>query len=292
MGFFQHLEELRKRLIVSLLAVFVGFLAAWAFAPRIFDFLAVPIRGVLPPGQNLAYTTLTEPFLMYFRVALLAGTLLSAPVVIWQVWLFISPALYRREKKYVVPFVTFGALFFFSGCAFAYYEAFPLVVGFLVKVGQPFQAVITINEYLSLATKLILGLGICFEMPILIFFLARLGIVSEIWLLKKFKYAVLIIFIVAAIITPTPDVATQCVFALPMIGLYLLGILIAFIFRRRAARRRTGLRSGLLGRASSFFAQDRGLCVTMPLWPLRFRIISMNSRAAPRPPGLFSTTEA
>jgi len=235
MGFFQHLEELRKRLIVSLVAIFVGFLAAWAFAPRIFDFLAVPIRRVLPPGQNLSYTTLTEPFLMYFRVALLAGTLLSAPIVIWQVWLFISPALYRREKKYVVPFVTFGALFFFSGCAFAYYEAFPLVVGFLVKVGEPFQAVITINEYLSLATKLILGLGICFEMPILIFFLARLGIVSEIWLLKKFKYAVLVIFIIAAIITPTPDVATQCVFALPMIGLYLLGILIAYIFRRRAA---------------------------------------------------------
>jgi len=221
-------------------AIFVGFLAAWAFAPRIFDFLAVPIRRVLPPGQNLSYTTLTEPFLMYFRVALLAGTLLSAPIVIWQVWLFISPALYRREKKYVVPFVTFGALFFFSGCAFAYYEAFPLVVGFLVKVGEPFQAVITINEYLSLATKLILGLGICFEMPILIFFLARLGIVSEIWLLKKFKYAVLIIFIIAAIITPTPDVATQCVFALPMIGLYLLGILIAFIFRRRASPAQAG----------------------------------------------------
>jgi sec-independent protein translocase protein TatC len=234
MGFFQHLEELRRRLIVSLLAVFMGFLSCWYFAPAIFKFLSEPIHRVLPPGQRLAYTTLTEPFLMYFRVALLAGTLLAAPVVLYQVWLFISPALYRREKKYVVPFVTFGALFFFSGCAFAYYEAFPLVVGFLVKVGEPFQAVITINEYLSLATKLILGLGICFEMPILIFFLARLGIVSEVWLLKKFKYAVLIIFIIAAIITPTPDVATQCVFALPMIGLYLLGILIAFLFRRRA----------------------------------------------------------
>jgi sec-independent protein translocase protein TatC len=140
MGFFQHLEELRRRLIVSLLAVFIGFLASWYFAPAIFDFLSVPIRRALPPGQKLSYTTLTEPFLMYFRVALLAGTLLAAPVVLWQVWLFISPALYRREKKYVVPFVTFGALFFFSGCAFAYYEAFPLVVGFLVKVGEPFSA--------------------------------------------------------------------------------------------------------------------------------------------------------
>ncbi|MFY9549961.1 MAG: twin-arginine translocase subunit TatC [Thermoanaerobaculia bacterium] len=233
MGFFQHLEELRKRLIVSLIAIFVGFLAAWAWAPEIFDFLARPIRTALPQGQNLAYTTLTEPFLMYFRVALLAGILVSSPVVLWQLWLFISPALYRREKRYVVPFVTFGVLFFLSGCAFAYYEAFPLVVRFLIGVGQPFQAVITINEYLSMATKLILGLGLCFETPILVFFLARLGIVSERWLLKKFKYAVLIIFIIAAVITPTPDVATQCVFALPMIALYLLGVLIAWLFRRR-----------------------------------------------------------
>jgi sec-independent protein translocase protein TatC len=233
MGFFEHLEELRRRLIVSLIALFVAFLVAWAWAPNIFEFLARPIRRVLPPGQNLAYTTLTEPFLMYFRVALLAGTVLASPILIWQIWLFVSPALYRREKKWVLPFVGFGVLFFLSGCAFAYYEAFPLVVQFLIGVGKPFQAVITINEYVSLATKLILGLGLCFEMPILVFFLARLGVVSERWLLAKFKYAVLIIFIIAAVITPTPDVATQCVFALPMIALYLLGILIAWMFRRK-----------------------------------------------------------
>jgi sec-independent protein translocase protein TatC len=233
MGFFEHLEELRKRLVVSLIAIFVAFLLAWYWAPAIFEFLARPIRSVLPPGQNLAYTTLTEPFLMYFRVALLAGTLLASPVLLWQLWLFISPALYRREKRWVLPFVGFGVLFFLSGCAFAYYEAFPLVVKFLVGVGKPFQAVITINQYVSLASKLILGLGLCFEMPILVFFLARLGIVSERWLLAKFKYAVLVIFVIAAIITPTPDVATQCVFALPMITLYLLGILIAWIFRKR-----------------------------------------------------------
>jgi sec-independent protein translocase protein TatC len=235
MGFFEHLEELRKRLIVSIITVFVAFLVAWAWAPEIFEFLARPIKSALPPGQRLAYTTLTEPFLMYFRVALLAGTVIASPILLWQIWLFISPALYRREKRWVLPFVGFGVLFFLSGCAFAYYEAFPLVVQFLVGVGKPFQAVITINQYVSMATKLILGLGLCFEMPILVFFLARLGIVSERWLLAKFKYAVLIIFIIAAIITPTPDIATQCVFALPMIALYLTGILIAWIFRRREA---------------------------------------------------------
>jgi sec-independent protein translocase protein TatC len=233
MGFFEHLEELRRRLIWSIVAVFVCFMACWAWAPEIFNFLARPIRKVLPPGQDLSYTTLTEPFLMYFRVALLAGTLLASPILLWQLWLFISPALYRREKKWIFPFVAFGVTFFLSGCAFAYYEAFPLVVGFLIGVGKDFHAVITINEYVSMATKLILGLGLCFEMPILIFFLARLGIVSERWLMAKFKYAVLIIFIVAAIITPTPDIATQCVFAFPMIALYLLGVGVAWMFRRR-----------------------------------------------------------
>ena len=233
MGFFEHLEELRKRLIVSLVTVFVTFLAAWAWAPEIFEFLARPIRRVLPPGQDLSYTTLTEPFLMYFRVALLAGTLLASPILLWQLWLFISPALYRREKRWVFPFVFFGVVFFLSGCAFAYYEAFPLVVNFLIGIGRPFHAVITINEYVSMCSKLILGLGLCFEMPLLVFFLARLGIVSERWLLAKFKYAVLIIFIIAAVITPTPDIATQCVFALPMIGLYLMGIAVAWIFRKK-----------------------------------------------------------
>jgi sec-independent protein translocase protein TatC len=173
--------------------------------------------------------------MMYFRVALLAGILAASPIVLWQVWLFISPALYRREKRWVIPFVVFGAGFFLAGCAFSYYVAFPLVVRFLLDVGQPYQAVITINEYLSIATKLILALGLCFETPILVFFLARMGIVTERWLLAKFKYAVLVIFVVSAIITPSADIATQCVFAVPMILLYLVGVLAAWLFRRRDA---------------------------------------------------------
>src|SRR5262249_41813090 len=205
----EHLEEFRRRLIVCLVSVFLLFFVAWAWSPELFEFLAKPVRRVLPPGQNLSYTTLTEPFLMYFRVSILAALIASAPVILGQVWLFISPALYRREKKYVLPFVGIGFLFFLAGCAFGYYEAFPVVVGFLIGVGKPFNAVITINEYLSTASKVIVGLGLVFETPILIFFLARIGIVSEKWLLAKFKYAVLVIFIIAAVITPTPDVATQ-----------------------------------------------------------------------------------
>jgi sec-independent protein translocase protein TatC len=233
MGFFDHLEEFRRRLIVCLIAVFVLFFVAWAWSPELFEILALPIRRVLPKGQNLSYTTLTEPFLMYFRVSMLAAIIGAAPVILWQVWLFISPALYRREKKYVLPFVGVGFLFFIAGCCFGYFEAFPVVVTFLIGVGKPFNAVITINEYLSTASKVILGLGLVFETPILIFFLARIGIVSEKFLLAKFKYAVLVIFIIAAIITPTPDIATQLVFALPMIALYLLGIGIAWAFKKR-----------------------------------------------------------
>ena len=234
MGFFDHLEEFRRRLIVCLIAVFVTFLACWNWAPELFEFMAKPVRRVLPPGQSLSYTTLTEPFLMYFRVALFAGIIAASPVILWQVWLFVAPALYRREKRYVMPFVFAGVFFFLAGCAFGYYEAFPLVVGFLIGMGKNFNAVITINEYLSTAMKIIMGLGLCFEMPILIFFLARMGVVSEKFLLAKFKYAILIIFIVAAVITPTPDIATQCVFAVPMILLYLLGIAAAWLFRDRS----------------------------------------------------------
>jgi sec-independent protein translocase protein TatC len=235
MGFFEHLEEFRRRLMVCLVSVLVLFFVSWAWAPELFEIVARPIRKVLPPGQNLSYTTLTEPFLMYFRVSMLAAVIVASPVILWQVWLFVSPALYRREKKLVLPFVGIGFLFFLAGCAFGYFEAFPLVVAFLIGVGKPFNAVITINEYLGTATKVILGLGLVFEMPILIFFLARIGIVSEKWLLSKFKYAVLVIFIIAAVITPTPDVATQLVFALPMILLYLFGIAIARVFKKKDA---------------------------------------------------------
>lgn len=235
MGFFDHLEELRRRLVVSLIALFVGFLLSWYWAPKLFDLLAAPVRRVLPAGQNLAYTTLAEPFVLYFRVAMLAGVILASPVILWQVWLFVAPALYKHERRWVWPFLAASVFFFLCGCAFGYYEAFPLVVGFLIGVGKPFQAVITINEYLGTATKIILGLGLCFEMPILVFFLARMGVVSEKWLLAKLKYAILIIFIVAAVITPTPDVTTQCVFAVPMVLLYLLGIAVAWIFRKREA---------------------------------------------------------
>ena len=237
MGFFEHLEELRRRLIWSILAVAVAFIGAWTYSPTLFRWIELPILPYLPKGTHLAFTTMPEPFILYFRVALYAGIIVASPFLAWQLWLFIAPALYRRERRWAVPFLVVTALFFLTGCAFGYFVAFPRVCQFLIGMGTStgLTPVITINEYLSIASKTIFGLGLCFELPILVFFLARLGIVTERFLIAKFKYAVLLIFIIAAVITPTPDMMTQCVFALPMIALYLIGIGIAYVFRRRPA---------------------------------------------------------
>lgn len=233
MTILEHLEELRKRIMWSIAAVIGGFLLCWYWAPKIFAWMAVPITQFLPAGEKLAFTGLVDPFMLYMKVALLAGIFVASPVVLWQFWLFVSPALYRHERSMVVPFVVLTTIFFMSGGYFGYKIAFPMVVKFLLSVGQNFRQVITINEYFSMASKVILGLGLVFELPVLIMVLARFGIVTAKFLLKYFRFAVLIIFIVAAIITPTPDIPTQCVFALPMIGLYLLGVLVAWIFGKK-----------------------------------------------------------
>ncbi|HVN75444.1 MAG TPA: twin-arginine translocase subunit TatC [Thermoanaerobaculaceae bacterium] len=233
MTLLEHLDELRKRLLWSIVAIFVGFLLCWYWAQPIFKWMSVPITQFLPAGEKLAFTGLVDPFMLYMKVALLAGIFLASPVVLWQFWLFVSPALYRNERRIVIPFIFFTTLFFLAGGYFGYKIAFPMVVRFLLTVGQDFRQVVTINEYFSMASKVILGLGLVFEMPVLIMLLARFGIVTAKFLLKYFRFAVLIIFIIAAVITPTPDIPTQCVFALPMVALYLLGILVAWIFGKK-----------------------------------------------------------
>ncbi len=233
MTILEHLEELRKRIMWSAVAIIGGFLLCWYWAQPLFAWMAVPITQFLPAGEKLAFTGLVDPFMLYMKVALLAGVFVASPVILWQFWLFVSPALYRHERSIVVPFVVLTTVFFLGGGYFGYKIAFPMVVKFLLSVGQDFRQVITINEYFSMASKVILGLGLVFELPVLIMVLARFGIVTAKFLLKYFRFAVLIIFIIAAIITPTPDIPTQCVFALPMIGLYLLGVLVAWIFGKK-----------------------------------------------------------
>ena len=234
MSFLEHLDELRRRLIISIIGVLVAFLICWFFRKEIYQFLAQPVIQFLPEeDKRLAFISLSEPFFLYMKLAFLSGIFFASPVVLSQLWLFIAPGLYRREKKYALPFVVFSTLFFVMGGFFGYYIAFPLVCNFFLKMGEPFRQVVTIRSYLSLLSTILLGLGLVFELPILIFFLSRIGLITTRFLIKNFKYAILIIFIIAAVITPTPDVVTQTTFALPMIVLYSLGILISHIFGKK-----------------------------------------------------------
>jgi sec-independent protein translocase protein TatC len=233
MSFLEHLEELRKRLLVSFIAIFVGFLACWHYADLIFTKLQEPLTKYLPPGDKLAYTRLTAPFFMYMKVAFFAGMFAAAPIVLTQLWLFIAPGLYKNERRYAIPFIIFATLFFIGGGYFGWKVLLPATCAFFVETGKQFKQMVTIDDYFSFASTIILAAGLVFETPILIFFLARLGIVTPAFLLQKFKYAIVISFVVAAVVTPTPDMVTQTALALPMILLYLLGIAIAYLFGKK-----------------------------------------------------------
>ncbi len=235
MGLLDHLDELRKRLVKALIWFTAAFLACYAFSEQIYAFLAQPIYRFLPPAADgtptkLVFLGITDPFILYIKVAALAGIFLASPLILYQVWAFVAPGLYRREKRVAVPFIFFGSLLFFGGGAFGYYIAFPFAVEFLLGVGEQFQPTITVTSYLSFLMTVILGLGVMFEMPTIIFLLSRIGVVTPRFLLRHFRWAVLIIFLVAAIITPTPDVVNLCIFAVPTLGLYLVGVGVAWAF--------------------------------------------------------------
>ena len=228
MGLLDHLGELRRRLIRALLAFAMTFLICFAFAEQIYAFLARPIYRFLPEGTKLVFLGITDPFILYIKVAALAGVFLGSPLILYQVWAFVAPGLYQREKRVAIPFIFFGSLLFMGGGAFGYYVAFPFAVEFLLGVGQQFQPTITVTSYLSFLMTVILGLGVMFEMPTIIFLLSRLGVVTPRFLLRNFRWAVLLIFTLAALITPTPDVVNLCIFAVPTLGLYLVGVGVAW----------------------------------------------------------------
>ena len=233
MSFLDHLEELRKRLIVSIIALIAGFLVCWGFADKIYGIIQAPLIKVLPPGEKLAYTRLTAPFILYMKVAFLAGIFLAAPVILLQLWLFIAPGLYKRERRLAAPFILGATVFFIIGGYFGYRVLLPGMCEFFVTTGKQFKQMITIDDYYSFASTIILATGAVFETPILIFFLARMGIVTPAFLMQKFKYAVVLAFIISAIVTPTPDMMTQTMLALPMIGLYLIGVAVAYLFGKK-----------------------------------------------------------
>ncbi len=269
MSFLEHLDELRKRLIVCVGALGVTFLIAFAFVNRLYDFVMRPLAAMLPhtslaplqhldpnalklltPDQikalnsvqdmsgKLISTQPTEAFILYLNIAFLVGIILAAPVIVWQVWLFISPGLYRKEKKFAIPFVVLSSTGFVGGAAFSHYILFPWMWQFLASFSNEYTLFAPkIEDVFSLYTKMLLGMGLVFQMPTLVYFLAKMRLVTARFLLKNFKYAILVIFIAAAVITPSGDMLTQTLFAAPMVGLYILSIGIAWAVapRRRAA---------------------------------------------------------
>jgi len=236
MGFLDHLDELRKRLIRALLAVAVGMLVAFVFVDRIVNFMLAPTRRMLPPGTKLIYTQPGEAFGLYINVALIAGVLLASPFVMFQVWRFIAPGLYANEKKLVIPFVALTSIGAVGGAAFSHYVMFPALIAFFGTFQSTDLAFMPrLEDVFDLYTKMLVGMCVVFQIPTVAFFLARLRLVTAAFLWRNFKYAFLLIFIVAAVLTPTADPWNQAVFAAPMVALYLVSILIVWTAQPKRA---------------------------------------------------------
>ena len=230
MSFLEHLDELRKRIVNSLIAVGVGILITFTFIQRIYSFLMAPTMHVLPPGSRLMYTEPGEAFSLYIQLSMIVGAILASPFIMYQVWLFIAPGLYSNEKRMAIPFVALSTLGLVGGALFNHYIMFPWMMRFFAGFNtQDLLFMPKLDSVFSLYTKFLLAMAAVFQMPTLVFFLAKMKLVTARFLVAKFKYAVLIIFILSAVITPTGDPVTQSVFAAPMIALYLLGIAIAWV---------------------------------------------------------------
>jgi sec-independent protein translocase protein TatC len=236
MTFLEHLDELRVRLMHSLGALVVGTIICWGFHERIFHFLTQPLRNAYPAVKFIT-TGPTEAFMMYVKMSFFVGIFLVAPYILYQVWAFIAPGLYAHEKAYAVPFIVAGTLFFLLGGGFGHYILFPTTFKFLYEfAGDDMQFLPKVDEYFSFYSWFLLGLGLVFQIPVVIFVLARIGLVTPGFLMRQFKFAVLAAFVLSAVITPSADVVNQTMLALPMIGLYLLGVAVAVVFGR--ARRK------------------------------------------------------
>jgi len=234
MSLLAHLDELRGRLFKCAIAVVVSFAACMAFGGPILRVLIEPVQSVLPDGAQLSYIRLSEPFLAQLKASGLLSLFLAAPVVLYQVWAFVAPGLYRHERRWVVPFLTFGSLFFALGGWFGYRVVGPMAARWLIGVGEGYRNVVTLQEAFGFVSRIVLGMGLVFELPIVIFVLARVGVVTPAMLMRHFRIVVMVIAVIAAVVTP-PDPASMILFAVPMIVLYLLGVGVAWAFAKRDA---------------------------------------------------------
>ena len=233
MPFLEHLGELRTRILWSVVAIAVGLGIALNFTDRLMKFVRRPF-DVAAPGQKLVFLAPTEAFWVYMKVALIAGMVLAMPVVLYQIWAFIAPGLYKHERRWAVPFVLIGSLFFLLGATFAQLVVVPFAMRFLVTFpGKDVEPMISINSYVDFVLKFTLAFGAVFELPVVITLASRMGLVTPRMLAKNRKYAILVNFIIAAVLTPTPDVFNQTLMAGPLIVLYELGIISARLFGKR-----------------------------------------------------------
>ncbi len=237
MPFTLHLEELKTRLTRVLIAVGICFVICYFVKEKLFKVLTLPLIAVLPEGSSMIFTSLPEAFFTYLKVSFFASIFLASPYILYQIWEFVSPGLYKSEKKHIWPFVIFSTTFFLGGSLFAYYIVFPFGFKFFVGFGNDvIRPMLSLREYLSFAMKLLIAFGVIFELPIFMFFLAKIGVVDSRTLRKKRKYAILLVFIVAALFTP-PDVVTQGLMALPLMLLYEISIWVVKMGEKKSARK-------------------------------------------------------
>ena len=234
MSFLEHLDELRTRLIHMIYGLVVGCALAYFFIGRIFTFLMRPLQQMLGPGGYLQYTDGPEPFMLYVKIGFIAGIFISSPWLLYQVWKFVAPGLYTHEKKFAIPFVVLTSVGFIAGGLFSHFVAFPWTWIFFNSFSTDYMKFVPkVDEAFSLYTKMLLGFGLMFQLPAVVFFLARMGVITSAFLLKYFKYAVFGITVIAAVVSPGTDAMSTIVFAVPMLGLYIVSIAIAFIFQKR-----------------------------------------------------------
>ncbi len=231
--FLSHLKELRDRILVCIVAIGIAFILTYYFKEKIFAFLMEPFIKVMPEKSNFIFTGITEAFITYFKISLVAALFVVAPVILYEFWMFVSPGLYEKERRYIYPFIFFGSLCFICGALFCYYAVMPFIYRFFVSYAAEFIIPMPdLKSYMSLTLKMLIMFGLLFQLPLVAFYLARAGIIRYKTLSSKRRYAILATVIVSAIITP-PDVSSQLLIAVPLYGLYELSIVIVRFFGKK-----------------------------------------------------------
>jgi sec-independent protein translocase protein TatC len=231
--FLSHLKELRDRILVCIIAIGIAFILTYYFKEKIFAFLMEPFIKVMPEKSSFIFTGVTEAFITYFKISVVAALFVVAPVILYEFWMFVSPGLYEKEKRYVYPFILFGSLCFICGALFCYYLVMPFMYRFFVSYAAEFIIPMPdLKSYMSLTLKMLIMFGLLFELPLVAFYLARAGIIRYKMLVNKRRYAILAAVIVSAIITP-PDISSQLLVAVPLWGLYELSIVIVRVFGKK-----------------------------------------------------------